>query len=65
MEQGKPCKRTISVKNALATDAALYGCPKVMKCANLEKRSTTVSITNFPPTLGNPSKKSMDMSLQT
>jgi hypothetical protein len=35
------------------------------KCAYLEKQSTTVRITNLPPTLGSPSMKSMEMSTHT
>ncbi|WVZ97742.1 LOW QUALITY PROTEIN: hypothetical protein U9M48_043256 [Paspalum notatum var. saurae] len=36
-----------------------------MKCPYLENLSTTVRTTDLPPTLGNPSTKSIAMSLQT
>jgi len=36
-----------------------------MKCAYLEKRSTTVKMTDFPPTLGSPSMKSIEISAHT
>ncbi|WVZ58400.1 hypothetical protein U9M48_008677 [Paspalum notatum var. saurae] len=36
-----------------------------MKCAYLENLSTTVRITDLPPTLGNPSTKSIEMSDHT
>jgi hypothetical protein len=36
-----------------------------MKCAYLEKQSTTVKITDLPCTLGRPSMKSMEMSAHT
>ena len=36
-----------------------------MKWAYLEKRSTTVRMTDLPPTLGSPSMKSIEMSAHT
>jgi hypothetical protein len=53
------------LKKALGTNAALYGCPSAIKCANLENISTTVNTTDLPPTLGNPLINSIDMLLQT
>ncbi|WVZ76716.1 LOW QUALITY PROTEIN: hypothetical protein U9M48_024668 [Paspalum notatum var. saurae] len=47
MEEGNPCSRTIPSKKAWATDAA--GRPSTMKWAYLEKRSTTVRMTDSPP----------------
>jgi hypothetical protein len=47
------------------TDDAVYGWPSAMKCAYLEKRSTTVRITDLPPTLRSHSMKSMEMSAHT
>ena len=52
-------------KKARATDAAVYGWPSAMKCAYLEKRSTTVRMTDLPPTLGSPSMKSIEISAHT
>jgi hypothetical protein len=51
MEDRMSWSRTIVSKNALATDAAEYGWPRVMKWANLEKRPTTVKITDFGKSL--------------
>jgi len=36
-----------------------------MKCAYFEKRSTTVRMTDVPPTLGSPSTKSIEMPTHT
>ena len=55
----------MSRKNARATDEAVYGCPRGMKWAYLEKRSTTVKITLLPCTLGSASTKSIAMSAHT
>jgi hypothetical protein len=52
-------------KKALATDAAEYGWPRGIKYVDLENRSTTMRITDLPPILGNPSTKSIAMSLHT
>lgn len=52
MDVGVLCRQTISSKNTRATDSAVYGCPSGMKWAYLEKRSTTVRMTDLPPTLG-------------
>lgn len=52
-------------KKARATDAAVYGCPKEMKCASLDNLSTMVSMTDLPPTFGNASMKSIEMSFHT
>ena len=52
-------------KKARATDEAVYGWLRAMKCAYFEKRSTTVRMTDFPPTLGRPSTKSIEMSAHT
>jgi hypothetical protein len=35
-----------------------------MEYVNFENQSTTIKTIDFPPTLGNPSTKSMDISLQ-
>jgi hypothetical protein len=56
---------TISSKKAFATDAAEYGCPKAIKCPYLENRSTIVRTIDLPPTFGNPSIKSIDISAHT
>jgi hypothetical protein len=37
MDVGMLCRRTISAKKTRATDSAVYGCPKGMKCAYFEK----------------------------
>ena len=55
---GTPCRRTMSAKNASATDSAEYGCARGMKWQYLLKRSTTVKMTDLPRTLGNASTKS-------
>ena len=60
-----PWNRTILSKKARATDAVVKGWPSVMRCAYLERRSTTVRITDFPPTLGSPWMKSSEISVQT
>jgi hypothetical protein len=52
-------------KKARATEVAVYGCPKAMKCAYLENRTTTVRITDFPCTLGSLSMKSIEISAHT
>jgi len=52
----------MSPKNALAIVSSEYGWPRGTKCVALEKRSTTVMMTDLPPTLGSPSMKSMDTS---
>jgi hypothetical protein len=65
MEAGNPWRRTTPSKNARATETAVYGCPNGMKWAYLEKRSTTVRMTDFPWTLGSPSMKSIEMSAHT
>ena len=65
MEKENPCNRMMPSKNVRATDVAVYGWPRAMKCAYLEKRSTTVRMTDFPCTLGSPSMKSMEMSAHT
>jgi hypothetical protein len=62
---GTPCSRMTVSKEALAADTVEYGCPSVMQRADFEKRSTTVKITDLPPTLGNPLTKSMVTSIQT
>lgn len=41
------------------------GMCKGVKCAYLETRSTTVRMTDLPPTFRSPSTKSMEMSAQT
>jgi hypothetical protein len=65
MELGKPWRRTMPSKKALATEMAVYGWLKAIKWAYFEKRSTTVKITLLPWTLGNPSTKSSEMSSHT
>ena len=59
IEFGIPCLLMISSTNFSATCFAVNGCFKVMKCAILLNRSTTTMILSKPPTLGNPSMKSM------
>jgi hypothetical protein len=63
IEHGNPCNLTILSKKALATEEAEYGWLKGMKWANFEKRSTTIKMTDLPPTLVNPSMKSIVVSL--
>ncbi|WVZ57692.1 LOW QUALITY PROTEIN: hypothetical protein U9M48_008045 [Paspalum notatum var. saurae] len=63
MDAGRPWRRTIWLKNALAGGRS--GCPKAMKWAYLEKRFKTVRMTDLPYPRGSPSMKSMDMSAQT
>jgi len=41
------------------------GVASAMKYAYLEKRLTTVKLTDFPPTLGSPSIKSIEISAHT
>lgn len=65
MDWGTPWRRTMSVKNACATDSAEYGWASGMKWQYLLKRSTTVRMTDLPRTRGSASTKSMPMSAQT
>jgi hypothetical protein len=65
IEHGRPWSFTISSKKALATEAAEYGCPSAMKWLYFENRSTTVSTTDLPPTFGNLSIKSIEISAHT
>jgi hypothetical protein len=65
IDVGNPCNRTMPSKKVRVTDAAVYGCSRGMKWAYLENRSTTVRMTDLPPTLGSPSMKSIEMSAQT
>ncbi|WVZ93025.1 LOW QUALITY PROTEIN: hypothetical protein U9M48_039048 [Paspalum notatum var. saurae] len=65
MDAGIPWRRTISLKKARATKAAVYGCDSKMKWAYLEKRSTTVRMTVLPCTRRRASMKSMAMSVHT
>jgi hypothetical protein len=55
----------MSVKNACATDSAVYGCAKGTKWQYLLKRSTTERMTVLPCTRGSASTKSRPMSAQT
>ena len=65
MDVGKPWSQTMPSKKARATDEAVYGWLRAMKCAYFEKWSTTVRMTDIPPTLGRPSTKSIEMSAHT
>jgi hypothetical protein len=65
IEPGMPCKRTMLSKKVRATDVAEYGWPNRMKCAHFDRRSTMVSITDFPLMRGKPSMKSMATSSHT
>src|SRR5664279_3565769 len=57
---GTPCKRTMSLKNRLAICDASSLLWQAIKCAILEKRSTTTKIESCPLlVLGNPNTKSM------
>ena len=53
------------VKNAWATDSAVYGWPRAMKWPYLLKRSTTERMTDLPSTRGSASMKSIPMSAHT
>jgi hypothetical protein len=55
----------MSVKNTRATMVIVYGCPKAMKWAALEKQFATVRITDLPLTFGKHSTKSIVMSAHT
>jgi hypothetical protein len=61
MDSGTPWSRTIVSKKAVATVVAEYGWLRATKWAYLENRSTTVKMTDLPPTLGKPSMKSSAM----
>jgi len=65
MDCGIPWRRTMSVKNAWATDSTEYGCTRGMKWQYLLKWSTTVKMTDFPCTCGSASTKSRPISAQT
>jgi hypothetical protein len=65
MDCGTPWRRTMSVKNACATDSTEYGWASGMKWHYLLKRSTTARMTDLPRTRGSASTKSMPMSAQT
>jgi hypothetical protein len=52
-------------KKALTTVLAEYGWLNGMKWANFKNLSTTIKITDLPPTFGNPSMKSIEMSFHT
>ncbi len=61
----EPCSRIISLKNKFATCEASSVLWHGMKCAILEKRSTTTNIESCPCLdLGKPNTKSMLMSDQ-
>lgn len=48
----------------ITNKGSIYGLPKGMEYVNFENQSTTIKTIDLPPTLGNPSTKSMDISLQ-
>jgi hypothetical protein len=54
IEVGMSCSHTMLSKNALATIIVEYGWPTGMKYANFDKRSMTVSTTDFLLMRGNP-----------
>ena len=57
---GRPCSRTISLKNKVAMCEASFVLEHGIKCAILEKRSTTTNMESCPfLDLGSPSTKSM------
>jgi hypothetical protein len=65
MDSGTPWSLTMVSKNALVTVVAEYGWPRVMKWAYFENQSTTVRMTDLPPTLGKPSMKPSAVSRHT
>ena len=58
---GRPCNLKTSLKNSLATYAALKSMAMEKKCANFVNLSTTMKMQSFPCVLGNPVMKSMDI----
>lgn len=63
IEVGIPCRRTMLLTNALATITAVKGCFKGTKWAYFVNRSTTTMMTVYPLKDGNPSMKSIKMSV--
>lgn len=62
MDCGTLWSRTILAENAWAMDSADYGWANSIKWHYLRKRSTTVRMTDLPPTRGSASTKSSPMS---
>jgi hypothetical protein len=65
MDSGTPWSLTMVSKKALVTVVAEYEWPRVRKWVYLENWSTTIRITDLPPTLGKPSMKLSAMSHHT
>jgi hypothetical protein len=61
----KPVKPDDAIEESVGDGRVRVGWPRAMKCAYLEKRSTTVRMTNLSPTFGSPSMKSIEISAHT
>jgi hypothetical protein len=61
MVLGRLCSLNTSLKNNLATCAALKSVAMGKKCANFVNLSTTMKMKSFPYALGNPMMKFMDI----
>ena len=64
MEEGMPWRRNIWSMKICPAEKEVYGWLRAKKWLYLESRSTTTKITVFPPDLGSPSIKSIEISIK-